>query len=245
MHYFSLVLIVIFLFSCHPKSTTDFTNNMTDLEKQFLEIDTTAGIHETILQPHPVDKWQIRVQFPTENNTPRPLVLALHWAGGGETYKEYASCLAEPGLSALDAIILTPDAEFQTWNTRYNELKISQLMGLAIKHWNVDPDKIIVTGYSNGGNGSWFFADYHAHIFDYAILIASAYQTNRKINIPLYVIHGEQDELFSAERTGRWVTDAQAMGTNIVWRTHPTLSHYEGCAYVKELQRATKWVLEN
>ncbi|MFK7934023.1 MAG: dienelactone hydrolase family protein [Saprospiraceae bacterium] len=215
------------------------------LEEDFLKIDTTAGVKEVVLQPNANAKWQMRVQFPAIELDQYPLVIALHWAGGGETFKEYASCLAEPGMQALNAIILSPDAEYQTWNTPSNELKISQLTSLALKHWQVDPEQVIVTGYSNGGNGSWFFAEQYAHLFDYAIPMASAYQPSQKIDIPMYVIHGAQDELFAADRTRDWVESAERMGTNIRWKVAPSLSHYQACAYVEELQQAAQWVQEN
>lgn len=245
MRLFPLLFLPFLLINCNPKTTNDMGDTTNQLEAEFLKIDTTAGVREVLLQPNQVDKWQMRVQFPAVEMEKYPLVIALHWAGGGETFKEYANCLAEPGMQALNAIILSPDGEFQTWNTAYNELKISQLTALALKHWNVDPERVIVTGYSNGGNGSWFYADRYAHLFDYSIPLASAYQPSQKITIPMYVIHGEEDELFAAERTHRWVQSAEAMGTTITWRSVPDLSHYQACAYVKELQKAAQWVLEN
>ena len=241
MHYFLYGAFALLLVQCSPK-LNDNSADLTDrLERQFVKLATTPGIQETALQPNSVDQWRIRVQFPAAT-TPRPLVIALHWAGGDQTYREFASCLAEPGLSDLNAIILTPDGEFETWDTNYNAQKVKRLLDLAIKYWNINTDKIIVMGYSNGGNGSWFFAEQYPNLIDYAIPVASAYQPKRQLTVPLYVIHGERDELFPVKRTAAWVQVARKMGTSLTWRVEPELSHYQGCAYVAAVRQAAQWI---
>ena len=174
----------------------------------------------------------------------RPLVIALHWAGGGEVYKEYFSCLVEPVFTAIDPVIIAPDAEYLAWTVPHNEHKVLTLIDLAKKFWNIDPDKIIITGYSNGGIGSWHFAHAYPDHFAAAIPMAGAYKHARKTSVPLYVIHGQKDELFPVNQIEDWVRAMKAIDNNITFAIHPEHSHYTACAYTEELKKAMTWLKE-
>ena len=97
-------------------------------------------------------------------------------------------------------------------------------------------------GYSNGGNGSWYFAEHHPELFSAAIPMASSYAITEKINIPLYVIHGEKDELFSVTKTSEWIRNSKEVGSDITFVTNESLSHFQGCSYVRELRKAQEWL---
>ena len=142
----------------------------------------------------------------------------------------------------MDAIIVSPYAERLLWFDAQNEEKILKLIELAKRHWNVDPNKIIVTGYSNGGNGSWYFAEKYPKIIRAAIPMASAYAVQSKIEVPLYVIHGEKDELFDVNKIREEVNMAAAKGAQIKLSVNPEFSHYMACAYVDELRKAVTWL---
>lgn len=105
------------------------------------------------------------------------------------------------------------------------------LVTLALKYWDIDPTKVVVLGYSNGGNGSWFYAETLPMLFSAGIPMASSYSTigtdgqPRKIDIPLYVIHGENDELFPLAETQAWVNQSIEAGSFIEFVVAPGLTH--------------------
>ena len=99
-------------------------------------------------------------------------------------------------------------------------------------------------GYSNGGNGSWYFAEKHSDLFTAAIPMASAYPIKKKISIPLYVIHGAKDELFKVDDTRKWVNTSKEAGSDIILSINENLSHFEACAYVEELRKGGEWLQE-
>ena len=158
------------------------------------------------------------------------------------TYKEFNDCLALPGLEAMNAIIVSPEGENQLWSTGNNVEKILSIIANAQKYWNVNPEKIAVTGYSNGGNGSWYFAQHHPKLFSAAIPMASAYSINQKIEIPLYIIHGAKDKLFELETTKKWVSKTKVAGTDLILVVNENLSHFDGCAYISDLKNAGEWL---
>ncbi|MDB4293218.1 dienelactone hydrolase family protein [Maribacter sp.] len=213
-------------------------------EKSFSKIVAKEGTRNETLTNDFGKKWKMRVNFPEEVEASNTLVIALHWAGGGDTFEEFNDCLALPGLQQLNAIIVSPEGENQLWSTPNNVDKILSIIANATKYWNVDPDKIAVMGYSNGGNGSWYFAEKYPELFSAAIPMASAYAISKKITIPIYAIHGKKDELFSVTRTEKWVNQTKRKGTDVSFVVAKELSHYQACAYIELLNEAGEW-LEN
>lgn len=230
-----IVLVFIILNSC--------ASNTVNSDVQLNKFQNSKGLHKNIqLSFNGYKNKNLRIVIPNNISTPKPLIVALHWAGSGETYKEYSQCLVEPAFSDVDCYIISPDGEGFLWTSTYNEEKILSLISLVKKKWNIDNSKIIVTGYSNGGNGAWFFAQKYPQLFKAAIPMASAYPIKSKITIPLYVIHGENDELFNITRTQNWVLSSTKAGSNIVFKAVPEYSHYMACNYVHELKKAVKWL---
>jgi predicted peptidase len=112
----------------------------------------------------------------------------------------------------------------------------------------IDENKVVITGYSDGGNGSWFYAQYYSDLFSAAIPMASSYNSVGsdgivpKIDIPLYVIHGENDDLFPLAQTEEWVNQSKNAGSSIEFVIASGLTHYEVCNYVGYLTTATNWL---
>ncbi|HIP48742.1 MAG TPA: hypothetical protein EYG92_07240 [Lutibacter sp.] len=235
--YYSLVFVLT-LISCG----TNTSPKLSKVERNFNKIKTTTGQRDVSLRISNNRVWNMRMSFPKDVTQKKPLIIALHWAGGGDTYKEFSTCLIEPGMTDLDAYIIAPDGEHLLWTNQYNENKIIKIVAFAKKYWNVDPKRIIVTGYSNGGIGSWFFADKYPKLFTAAIPIAGVYYAENKINIPMYVIHGEKDELFKIQKIVSFVEIAKNNGSDIKLVVNTELSHHMACSYVHELKKATNWL---
>lgn len=221
------------------------------MERDFKAIDISSpGVKDISLQVEQGITWDFRVIVPTlTGNEKRPLILALHGASAGNPdVHKTTSCYVEPGLKQLNAFIVHPNGGTELWTEINNQKKLATLTLLAKNHWPVDDSKIAITGYSNGGNGSWFFAETQPHIFSAAIPMASSYNTlrpdstARKIDIPLYVIHGEDDELFPLEDTQGWVNASNTAGSDIKLVIAPGLGHYTPCEYAYYLQEAALWL---
>lgn len=196
--------------------------------------------------------WNFRVIIPenaAENNK-RPLVIDLHGASGGNANAhKNTDCYVEKGVQALNAFIISPNAGFDQWYDQSNQQLILALVDLASSYWHVNPNKRMITGYSNGGNGSWFFADYYPELFSVAVPIASSYDPERstgevpRISVPMYVIHGENDELFPVEQTETFVNKSIAAGSSIEFVVAPGLTHLDVCDYESYLEEASAWIL--
>lgn len=220
-----------------------------DVEADFQAIDLSPGIEDIELELPDGEIYKFRVISPERsNNERRPFILALHGASSSPDAHKNTACYVEPGLESLDAFILSPYAEGGLWFSQTNQNMIGNLMYLTLKHWPIDAGKIAVTGYSNGGNASWLFAKFQASTLSAAIPMASSYDvyeldsTVTKWDVPLYVIHGEEDELFPVEQTREWVEATVAAGSDVTLVVAPGLGHYVPCSYVPYLKDAASWL---
>ncbi|MGI9553151.1 MAG: prolyl oligopeptidase family serine peptidase, partial [Aurantibacter sp.] len=160
-------------------------------------------------------------------------------------------CLIGPALETADtkAYILSPNSQAFLWFDPFNEAQVVNLVEFAIEHLNVDPTRVVAFGYSDGGFGSWFFADTHPELFSAAIAMAQAYgliTTDggiiKKTEIPLYVIHGEVDELFPFTNTETLVAQSRDAGSEIILVEAIGLGHNQACSYLPYVKDAMEWL---
>src|SRR5262245_49040055 len=147
-------------------------------------------------------KYTIDVPSSYDGKTPAPLVLALHYGYDGAkpapyTGKEMIEAF-RPGLSGLNAILVAPDALGGGWTDAKNEQAAVWLTKSVMKTYAVDAKKVVITGFSLGGEGAWFIGSRHQDLFTGAIPVAAPVAGgNVAWTIPVYVIHSENDEVVS------------------------------------------------
>jgi len=239
-----IYLIFIFLLVFSPCSEFEKDSN-TELDRYFSKAQKKKGKHDFVVNKNLKNPHNLRLKVPgVSDENDSPLILALHWAGGRETFKEFDDCLISPAFDTLNSYIIIPDAELQSWHSPMNEKKIMELLKYANKNWNIDKRKVIVTGYSNGGISSWYFAQKYSTIFTAAIPIAGYYENDSKIDIPTYVIHGEKDELFPIDQIKRTVKSSNKNGSEIILKINAQRGHREACLYVQDLKNTIPWLEE-
>ncbi|MFH6767235.1 alpha/beta hydrolase-fold protein [Gaetbulibacter aquiaggeris] len=254
----TLFLIIVFstVFSCSGDKQEDIiildSRTLEDVNEDFKNLDIQPGINDVSLESLVAGVyWNFRIIVPSDasETNKRPLVMALHGASGGSTTAHQTTgCYIEPGLEALNAFIISPNAGTEQWYSISNQIQVINLLTLAKSNFNIDDSKVLVTGYSNGGNASWLYADFFPQYFTAAIAMASSYNPRRadgsisKINIPLYVIHSNADELFPIGITEGFVNDSRGAGSDIEFVIADGLSHYAPCDYVSYLQDAVTWL---
>lgn len=193
------------------------------------------------------ETWTFRLTTPTNNDaSKKPLVIALHWAGGETDFATFAACLAQAGLDTLGGYIITPSANSLDWKDAKNEKKVLSLISLAKSNLNIDADKVVIVGYSNGGIATWYYIDKFPDLFSCAIPMASVNRGGpvKKFDVPLYVIHGENDDLFPIATTKAYVDEIVDLGSDVTFVQADGLTHYDGCAYDGYLSVAAKWVFD-
>jgi len=183
-----------------------------------------------------------------------PLVIALHGNPGGTIppyYSEgYLRGLVEPGLRDLNAIIVAPDMPPKPggWIDPYADEVISEFIKTVLKlnrSWPVDPDRVVITGYSAGGFGVWKLTDKHPDLFSAGIPMAAdpiLGDRDGPDEVPLYVIHGTEDELFPYDTVVFAVNYLKEKGVPVTMATAEGESHLLIYSYVPALRGAVDWL---
>jgi predicted peptidase len=191
------------------------------------------------------------ISVPTDYDPadPRPLVLALH--PGGERVAYYGSRFMQqvvlPGLGDLRAVVVALDCPAPSWTDPMAERAVMALLTKVRQDYAIDGRKILVTGFSMGGRGTWFMASRHADLFTAAIVMAAPVgdePLDRRGVIPTYVIHSRNDLVVPfapAERTARQL---ETMGRRIRFEEIRGPGHHDMGGYVDALRRAGRWVAE-
>lgn len=226
-----------------------------DVIADFQALNFQPGINDFSLEsPTEGLFWNFRVIVPADASATnkKPLIFSLH--GGAQNIApdihKNTDCLISPGLDGIiDAYIISPNSNGKLWYDQNNQIQILALYDLMTSNLPIDMNKIAITGYSDGGNGSWFYSQYYSNMFSAAIPMATSYNTKKSdgsieaINIPLYVIHGNEDSLFPIATTEAFVNASIDAGSNIQFVIAPNLDHYQPCDYVPYLRDAAQWLV--
>lgn len=197
------------------------------------------------------EKWSFRLIAPEiTDNELVPLFVDLHGGALQQNPNMHKSenCILDTALEDTKAYVLRPNSQGYLWFDRFNELQVVNFVEFAIENLNVDPNRVVVYGYSDGGFGSWFFADTHPELFSAAIPVAQAYSliTNtdglKKTEKPLYVIHGEFDDLFPFTNTESLVEQSVNVGSDIIFVKATGLTHHSVCDYTPYVIDAIDWL---
>lgn len=177
----------------------------------------------------------------------RPLVLALHPGGERTRYygSAYARMIVAPAVEHLRAIVVAPDCPAQGWNDPDAERAVMALLDQIGRQYSIDRRRVLVTGFSMGGRGTWFMASRHRDLFTAAIPIAASVgdlPVDSLATMPTYVIHSRRDQVVPfapAEQNAR-ALEQQGRRIRFEALTEPT--HFDMGAYLPALRRAVDWV---
>ena len=176
----------------------------------------------------------------------RPLVLALHPGGSAPYYgSRFMQQIVEPGLRDWNAIIIAPDVPARRWNNEQSEEAVMALVDEVMAAHKIDPERILVTGFSMGGRGTWYFATRHSDLFTGAIAMAASQgdaTLDDLCSMPIQLIHSPSDEVVP-------FGPAQDAANELAARNHPSgliqvdgAGHYNMGNYVEPLSRAGRWM---
>lgn len=174
-----------------------------------------------------------------------PLVVCLHGAGfTGDSYLErWAERLG-------DAYILAcPSISMGAWWSRYGEELVLATMRAVQSRYHIDPDRIYLTGMSNGGIGAWIIGMHHAPRFAAVAPMASGiddvlFPFLRNLRqTPLYVIHGAKDQIMPVWLSRNITNELAQLGIAYTYREHEWTHPHAGGHFFprQELPDLVKW----
>jgi len=182
-------------------------------------------------------------------SSPRPLVLALHSGGERMRYygEAYAKLLVVPALEGWRPIIIAPDCPTQSWADPLAERAVMALVEQVMREYPVDARRVLVTGFSLGGRGTWFFASHHPEIFTAAIPMAASVgneAVETLATMPTYIIHSREDQVVAFRPAEQNARALEKLGRKVKFEALDGLGHFQMAGYVDALARAGRWVAE-
>lgn len=208
----------------------------------------TPGVHKQTANVPGVGTLRYTVSVPLglDGMKPVPLIVALHY--GGDVTPHYGSgmidTLVSPAFSELGAVAVAPDAlGGGDWTSDQNEKAVVWLTRSAMKSYPIDPKKVLVTGFSMGGQGAWFIGGRHQDVFT-AVMPVAGQPAGGSLEwkVPVYVIHSQADEILSIGPAQRQVEQLKAKGADVELRTVSGLTHYQTGRYAAPMREAVPWL---
>jgi predicted peptidase len=201
-------------------------------------------------------RYQVYVPRGFNKNQKWPMIVALH--GGGE-YGSDGMKQTNVGLAPairrnperFPSIVIFPQAKADGrpgWQLDGGEAAMAAI-DKAIKEFNGDRKRVMLTGYSAGGNGTWFLASHYPEKFAaivpicafvsefrgrstpvlYTALAAGedpyAEVAQKVSKLPIWIFHGSKDDVVLPDESRKMFDALKKLGANVRYTELPNANH--------------------
>jgi predicted peptidase len=170
-----------------------------------------------------------------------PCIVFLHGSGesGTDGQKQIAQGIGTNILWNADrwpAIVLMPQkpAREVLWNKHADAIMAA--LAQVRSRYSIDPDRISLTGLSQGGHGVWTIAAAHPEVWSALVPICGFVDSNRATNdpaaiasrikhIPVWAFHGDADDVVPPQQTVKMIDALRAAGAEPRLTIYPGVNH--------------------
>jgi phospholipase/carboxylesterase len=174
-----------------------------------------------------------------------PLVMALH-GGSGNGRGFLWSWLRD--ARSRGAILIAPTATGPTWALMGDDTdtpNLARILDSVRSRWNVDSQRMLLTGMSDGGTFCYVTGFESASPFTHLApvsatfhpLMADVADAERLRGLPIHIVHGRLDWMFPVQVARQTQQALSAAGADVIYRELDDLSH----TYPREMN-APSWV---
>jgi len=143
------------------------------------------------------------------------------------------------------AILVAPTATGSTWSLMgedTNTANLARILDLVRSRWNVDPQKLLLTGMSDGGTFCYVTGLQSTSPFTRLAPVAATFHplmaemadARRLRGLPIYLVHGRLDWMFPVQGARQTHRLLAAAGAEVTYRELDDLSH----CYPREINAA-------
>lgn len=191
-----------------------------------------------------------------------PMIVFLHGSGNNEYDSKFVIGQGLPEVLWQDAqpedfpfIVVSPQAlPGNTWWSGDIPVLVGALIDDVIENYQVDSDRVYLTGLSMGGYGSWIIATAYPDKFAAVVSVSgSGYRVpdpNIETlctlkDIPFWAIHGAGDRI-SAPNSSQFYADSlrETCNGNVKWTLYPDLGHISAFQEAYRDPELYDWLLE-
>lgn len=205
-----------------------------------------AGIHERTFRTEALTlRWAVDVPA-GEAAAPRPLVLALHYGfdssrGAFPPYygKGFLERVVAPGWRDLGAFIVAPDSHGHPWPAPEIAQPVLALLDALVADPRIDSQRVVVTGYSMGGTGTWWLAATHGDRFAAAVPMAGRFRSafaDTITGLPIHALHSRDDELIGIQPVRELIAHLAARGEDAQLTELEGIKHFQSPRYAEALR---------
>ena len=202
---------------------------------------------------HREEKWIFPfVEYaPTDKKGGLPLIIQLHGAGERGNGQEalslvdvhgFSKLIADKEIPCIFAMPQCPKGSF--WAARVES--IIAFIDQLIEEYNIDTNRIYLTGLSMGGYGTWFTAMARPDLFAAIAPVCGggmAWNAPALKKLPIWAFHGACDNSVSTTQSDEMVEKLRSVGANVKYTRMDGVGHNVWIyAYVQEL---LDWLLSH
>ena len=162
-----------------------------------------------------------------------PLVVALH-GGSGHGRQFLWSWLR--AVRSNPCILIAPTSSERTWslmNPATDSQRLHDLVAYAGEHWSIDPQRILLTGMSDGGTFSYVsglqsdspFTHLAPCSASFHPMLLEVVDSTRLQDLPIYLMHGVLDWMFPVSVAQEANAALSSAGAKVEYREIANLSH--------------------
>jgi len=183
---------------------------------------------------HNENKWEFPFVEYSCNTAGKkiPLIIQLHGAGergrGGDELAKvdihgFSKCLNQV---ECDCMVVMPQCPPDTfWAARVES--VVKFIERLLVEYNVDEDRVYLTGLSMGGYGTWFTSMARPDLFAaIAPVCGGGMAWNAGVlNMPVWVFHGAEDNVVSPVQSDEMVNALKASGADVTYTKLEGVGH--------------------
>lgn len=203
---------------------------------------------------------------------PAPLVIALHYGWQGRIpprhFRDFLRVFAEPAFASLGAVIAAPQCPGTSWRQAGSERAVLALREHLLDSGVADSQRVLLTGFSLGGMGTWFLASHHPQSFPLAVPVAAVPVLQRGsedrsglneylaamdrgeppiwhdglANAHFFAVNSRADELIPFAAAEHGVRALQRRGADIELLALDDVGHYESARFAAAMDPVRTWV---
>lgn len=181
--------------------------------------------------------------------TDLPLLVYLHGAGERGKKIDHVNRHAIPKLinegKEIPAVVLCPQCpENFIWNNIVEEVKDITLNVAEL--FNIKKDRIVITGSSMGGYGTWEMAMCYPEIFAAAAPVSGGgvtFRARKLRNVPIKAYHGDKDEMVEYINSKLMVDAVNTFGGNAELISLKDMGHNDAIDYAYRSTDLISWLL--
>ena len=181
----------------------------------------------------------------TSGEPAAPLVVSLHYGGPVSAHygRGLLETVVEPALRRLGAVVVAPDCPQRAWADCVASV-LAVIEQVSSSH-NIDRERVVLTGFSKGGIGTWELASLHPELFSVALVMAgrpSEQVIARQWKTPIRAIQAADDDVLPAQPTIDFIAQLHARGVDASMELLDGVTHYETPRFMEPLRRTVPWI---